>query len=119
MLKQHRLLYIAVALLASLAMTSCSQVQDINGRYKGIMSGLFGMVQMEVPLKISGEIATMDVPSARVRLQFKVRREGVRLVLYERTPDDGLTFNITNKGNTLVCNQCEDAGFPKHWERQL
>lgn len=109
----------AAAALTVLLIGGCNQSRNMDGHYKGVASGFFGLSQFEATLEVSGKSAIVDVPSAQVRLQFQLRGDGDRFAIYEHAADDGLTFNITNKGNTLVCNQCEGVGFPTHWERQI
>lgn len=115
-----RFMTMAVAAAAAVLMVaSCDQTQAIDGKYKGVMPILLGLDHIEVPLEISGKTAVMDSPSTGRRMDLKVTRDGDRLFIYEQKPDDGLTFDITNNGNTLVCSHCKALGFPTDWERQL
>ena len=48
---------------------------------------------------------------------FYVKYADNRILIYSRTPMDGMVFHVTNEGNTLKCLLCESVKKPVIWER--
>lgn len=105
--------FLGVFLLAPV-IVACSK--NVDGTYSAMSSAMFGLATFKVQLVINGDDAKLIRPDGKV-LKMKSTVEDERLIVFERKPNDSLVFHLKNDGNTLECNQCEQVGMPKTWEK--
>ncbi|MGV2988103.1 hypothetical protein ACE1OE_10680 [Vibrio sp. E150_011] len=90
---------------------------NADGTYVAMTKGGFLKPSLPVVLTIKGDKAEMNVADME-KLSMSAEFSGDILSLHNGNPKDSLKFHVTNDGQTLQCNICEQVGMPKMWEKQ-
>lgn len=106
---------VVFASVLALSLTGCGGNAD--GTYVAMIEGGFLKSPLPIVLEVKGDKAVMNVADMK-KISMTASLDGKVLSLHEGNPQGAINFHIINDGHTLQCNQCEQVGIPKMWEKK-